>query len=154
MTSKDCTFDAKSKTFALLSQDNRLHLWDVDTRKERKGYVDKNHLSHSFTCFNWKRGKKDSLGEFVVGFSDGTLIVWDLARGVVSKTLGKVNESDAPTDIAFTNDQNTVFVSSNQNKVLVYNLKSGEVERSLKAGKKGIQKLAANPKANVIAAAR
>ncbi len=154
MASKDSAFGVKSKTFAHLSQDNRLHLWDVDTRKERKGYVDKNHLSHSFTCFNWKQDKKESLGEFVVGFSDGTIIVWDLARGVVSKTIGKVNESDSPTDIVFSNDSKSVFVSSKQNTVLKYNLKTGELEKSLKAGKKSILKLASHPTANVIAAAR
>ena len=154
MVSRDSAFDVKSKTFAHLSQDNRLHLWDVDTRKERKGYVDKNHLSHSFTCFNWKQGKKDTLGEFVVGFSDGTLIVWDLVRGVVSKTIGKANESEAPSDLSFSNDHNSVYVSSSNNKVLKYSLKSGEVEKTIKVGKKGILKLAVNPKADVLAAAR
>jgi WD40 repeat protein len=154
MTSKDSVFSAKSKTFAHVSPDNRLHLWDVDTRKEKKAYVDKNHLSHSTTCFSWKKSKKDKTGEFVVGFSDGTIVIWDLTRGVISRTIGKVNESPSPTDIVFSNDSNSIFVSSNNNNVVKYNLTSGEVEKSIKAGKKGILKLASNPKANVIAAAR
>ncbi len=154
MSAKDSMFDNNSKSFAQLSHDNRLHLWDVDTRKERKAYVDKNHLSHSFTCFSWNNGRNGSTGEVVVGFSDGILVVWDLTRGVISKTIGKANESDSPTDVVFSRDHKSIYVSSSQNKVLKYNITTGEVEKSIKAGKKGIFKLAANPKSNVIAAAR
>lgn len=153
MVSRTAAFDAKSKTFAVLSQDNRLHLWDVETRKEKKSYVDKNHLSHSYTCFSWKQGKKDKLGEFVVGYSDGIVIIWDLARGVISRTIGTANESEVPTDIAFSLDKSSIFVSSNQNNVIQYSLSTGEELSSHKASKKGVSKLASHPKLNAFAAA-
>lgn len=153
MASRSAAFDAKSKTFAVLSQDNRLHLWDVDSRKEKKSYVDKNHLSHSYTCFSWKQGKKDKLGELVVGYSDGIVIIWDLARGVISRTIGIANESEVPTDVAFSLDKNSIFVSSNQNHVVQYSLSTGEEIASHKASKKGVSKLAIHPKLNAFAAA-
>ena len=153
MALRSAAFDAKSKTFAVLSQDNRLHLWDVESKKEKKSYVDKNHLSHSYTCFTWKQGKKDKLGELAVGFSDGVVIIWDLARGVISKTIGTANESPAPTDIAFSLDKSSIFVSTNQNNVSQYNISTGEEIASFKASKKGVSKLASHPKSNVFAAA-
>lgn len=152
MTTVDSSFAATCHSFAHLSPDNRLHLWDVANKKERKAYVDKNHLTHSFTCYAWNNASKDKPGLFVVGFSDGIIIVWDLNRGIVSKTIGKVNESPAPTDIIFSNDGNSIFVSSNLNQITQYEVATGSVITAVKTGKKGVSKMAMNPKIGVIAA--
>ena len=154
MTSSVAQFGLKSKSFLYLSSDNRLHFWDIDNRKEKRVYVEKNHLSHKYTSSDWLLGKKDNLGQYAIGTSDGTIILWDLARGVVSKTLGVAGTSPAPTDIKFSNDGNSLFVSSSQPHVVQYNLANGEVINTFKASKKGSLVLAVNPKVDVLAIAR
>ena len=141
----------ESNSFIHISNDNRVHLWDTDTRKERRTYVEKQHLAHSYTCSSWRSGNKENLGYFAVGASDGVIIVWDLTRGVVVKTFGKINESPAPTSLVFSNDSKSLLVSSAQNHVVQYDLTSGAEIRSVKAGKKGVLKIALNPKVDVIA---
>lgn len=150
---ESCFSSNQANCFITVSQDNRIHLWDLNTNKERRTYVEKLHTSHSYTCSSWKAGKKDNLGHFAVGASDGTIIVWDLTRGVVLKTLGKPNETPVPTSIVFANDSKSLFVSSAQNQIIQYDLITGEETNSFKAGKKGVLKIAINPKVGVIAAA-
>ena len=89
-----------------------------------------------------------------MGFSDGIIVVWDLNRGVVARTIGKANESETPTDIVFSNDAKSIFVSSAQNQIVQYDVATGAVLASLKTGKKGVHRMAMNPKIDVIAAAR
>ena len=147
----------------LCGSDNRLSLYDADTQKRQRVFVEKNHLSHSYTCFAWsaagggtgKRGTGDGgvddlLG---VGCSDGTIIVWNLVTGTVDRVLGVSNETPVSTDLAFSNDKGSLFVSS-QSSVLQYSIKDGALMQTLKAGKRGALKLAMNPKANVLALAR
>ena len=137
----------ESKSFLHVSADNRIHLWDTDTSNERRSYVEKNNLAHSYTCSCWKAGKKDNLGYFAVGASDGTVIVWDLTRGIVSKVFGQVNESPIPSSIAFSNDTNAIFVASSSNSSVVqYDLSNGEQSNEFKVGKRGINKITMNPK--------
>jgi len=132
-----------------------VHLWDVASKKERKSYVDKNHLTHSFTSHAWKTSGKDQTGGiFVAGYSDGLVGIWDLNRGVQSQVIGKANESEVPTDIVFSNDAKSIFVSSNENQIVQYDVATGKEINSIKTGKKGSLKLAMNPKVDVIAAAR
>ena len=145
-----CTNDSNS--FIFVSKDNRVHLWDTDTCKERRTYVEKQNLAHFYTCSSWRAGKKENLGYYAVGTSDGTIIVWDLTRGVVAKILGKANESPAPTSLYFSNDSKSLLASSNQNKIVQYDLGTGEEIHSFKAGKKGVLKIAVNPKVDVVAA--
>ena len=142
----------ESKTFINVSRDNRIHLFDTDSRKEKRSYVEKHNLQHSYECSALRCGKKDTLGFFAVGASDGTIIIWDLTRGVVAKVLGQSNESPIPTSIAFTNDSKYILVSSSQNIILKYDVITGEIVQSIKAGKKGVSRIATNPKVDVIAA--
>lgn len=159
MSGRDSTFSVGLKVFANISKDNRIHLWDVETQKEKKGsYVDKNHLSHSFTCFAWNKAnesgktKSNQLGLFVMGFDDGQLLVWDLTRGVISKTIIEKGDSQIPTSIAFSTDQSSVLVSqSGQNQILQYNLSTGQVIKTIKTGKKAVSKMVINPRIDIIA---
>ena len=143
-----------TKSFIFVTKDNRIHLWDTDSRREKHSYVEKNHLSHNYVCCCWKQVKQDSLGFFAVGCSDGVVIIWDLARGVVVKTIGVSNESPVPTDLVFSIDGTSIFVSSSQNHIIQYRLVDGEQINSYKAGKRGILKLAMNSKVDVLAVAR
>lgn len=154
MASRDCSFGGGGQSFAHLSSDSRLHLWDVASKKLKKTYVEKNHLTHSFTCFSWGNSSKEYPGLFAVGYSDGVVVVWDLSRGVVARTIGTANESEAPTHLVFANDGKSIFVSTSQNTIDQYDIVSGALLQSLKTGKKGVNKMAMNPKVDVIAAAR
>lgn len=155
MSSKDSVFGSSSQAFVHLSKDSRVHLWDVASKKERKSYVDKNHLTHSFSCYAWRNAAKEQTGGiFVAGYSDGLIAIWDLNRGVQTQVIGKANESEVPTDIVFSNDAKSIFVSSNENQIVQYDIATGKEIIQLKTGKKGNFKLAMNPKVDVIAAAR
>ena len=156
MTNRISTFRLNAKSFINISSDNRLHLWDIDTRQEKRSYVERNHLEHTYTCFaSWNNPKAETdLGYFAVGTSNGTVIVWDFSRGIILKTIGVAKESPVPTDIVFSSDGKSIFVSSSQSHVISYSVATGEQLRSYKGGKKGNLKLALNPKANVLAVAR
>lgn len=62
-----------------------MHLWDNESKKEKRTYTEKNHLSHKIISFVYKPYENGALGPFAVGNDDGTVILWDLVRGVVSK---------------------------------------------------------------------
>jgi U3 small nucleolar RNA-associated protein 5 len=135
----------------VVGKDNRVCLWDLSTRTRKRVYVEKHHLSHEYICLSWHRGKKD-LGTLGVGCSDGTVIIWDLVRGVVTRVIGEVDKSDVPSDIAFSHDGKTLFVSSASSALInEYSLETGELKKSWKGHKKGVQCLASNSKASVIA---
>lgn len=150
-----------SRNFIHISNDNRLHLWDSDTRKEKHSFVEKHHLSHSYTCSSWqfqaskKTDKEDKIadgyGYFAVGCNDGTVVIWDLSRGVVIKSIGISGESEVPTCITFATDGNSIYVGSNGEKIIQYTVKTGEQISSFKSGKKGCLKMSINPIANVLA---
>lgn len=140
-------FSGDGSRFLQVSRDNRLHRWEV-SRGEERCYVEKQHLSHSYLCFSWS--EKKELGLAAVGTSDGLVIIWDLARGVVARTIRR-NESSSPTDLKFSMDLQSIFCSSSGNEITEYEVKTGEVKRVLKGFKKGTQKLAVGP--NVVAAA-
>ena len=68
----------------------RLHLWDSDSKKEKRTYTEKNHLSHKIISFVYKSYENGALGPFAVSNDDGTIILWDLVRGVVSKVINSI----------------------------------------------------------------
>ena len=147
------TFSVQAKLFANISKDNRLQLWDAGTRQERRTYVEKQHLAHSYICFAWKQQTKDDLGTFVVGTSDCMIIVWDLTRGVVSKTITIISNTP-PNSLAFSSCGSTLFVSSIGTEIIEYDLKTGSQISEHSSGKKGPLKLCMNPLGQVLAAAR
>lgn len=154
MATADASFDQNGLLFAHISSDCRLHLWDVASKKEKKSYVDKDHLTHTLTCYEWSRASSNQPGLFASGYSDGVVVIFDLNRGVVAKTIGKKLESEVSTGIVFSNDSKSVFVSSNDNHVVQYDVASGTEITKLKTGKKGVQRIAMNSKVDVIAVAR
>jgi WD40 repeat protein len=100
---------------------------------------------------NDKDDKIDGYGYFAVGCNDGTVVTWDLSRGVVVKSIGISGESEVPTCIAFSTDGKSIYVGSNGEKIIQYEVKTGEQISSFKSGKKGCLKISINPVANVIA---
>ena len=148
-------FSPDGNEFLFCTSDNRISLWDMDKKKRRQQYVEKNHLVHSYTCLNWCHGTTD-LGVLAVGCSDGTVVIWDLVRGVVSQVIGSNASSsgsaNVPSDVSFSADGRSVYViSATSPDVSEYTTKTGEFVKVWKGHKKGIHKLAVNPKASVLA---
>lgn len=150
MSSQTTCFGLDANLFVYISPDSRLHLWDVEAKREKQSFVDKNHLSHDSVFFSWQQATKEKPGHVIVGFTDGIAIAWDLNRGVITRSLSAVNDA-TPTDAVFSNDGKTVFVGYSQQPVLQYDLATGDVIKTLKVGKKGALKLAVNPKVDVLA---
>ena len=159
----------------LCGSDNRITLYDADSQKRQRSFVEKNYLAHAYTSFAMVGGGGNSNGSsssssssggkrrnsgggdggdelLAIGCSDGTIILWNLVTGMADKVLGNANESPVPTDLAFSNAGNSLFVSS-QSSVVQYSVKDGALVQALKAGKHGALKLAMNPKAAVLAIA-
>ena len=143
---------AVSKSFISISKDNRIHLWDTETCKERRSYVEKNHLAHNYNCFDWLQSNHDNLGVCAVGCSDGHIIVWDLVRGVVSSTITHSNKNIS--SISFSLDGKYIFVSDDTNYINQYKIADKELIKSYKCGKYGIFKIIMNPAIDVLAIAR
>lgn len=149
-----CLFGSQSHWLAV-SADNRLRLWDVSRAKEARCFVEKQHLAHSYTCFAWGRDEtKGGLGVCAVGTSDGKAIVWDLARGVVVRTIASAGGAAAPAvaDLCFSSDLSSLFVCSSDSNIFEYSIGTGETEQVLKGFKKGAVCLATSQK--YVAAAR
>jgi WD40 repeat protein len=149
-----CSFGIASNVFLNISNDSKVHLWDIETRKEKRTYTDKNHLSHEYSCVCWKPGTKEHLGHCVVGYSDGVVVVWDLVRGVVTRTFGNAGQTPSPSSIAVANDGQSIFIGTNESEISQYDIASGNLIKKFTGGKKGTNLMAINPKAAVLAISR
>lgn len=132
-----------------LSSDNRIHLYDIESGKEKRTYVEKNNLSYTYCCHAWsnfaKVNDKVSLGYYAVGTTSGSVFVWDLDRGVVKFTLAL---DSAPNDVKFSDGH--IVVSTSTSSIVKYDLASGKQISSTKIGKKPATSIAINPKVNNI----
>ena len=114
--------------------------------------MEKNHLSHNYLCSDWYQDRVDSLGQFAVGCDDGSVIVWDLGRGVTVNNI--VNGSKRVSSVVFSNDGQYLLVSDEENLVHQYLLSTSELVKSFKAGKGNVKQMIMNPKTDVIAVCR
>jgi WD40 repeat protein len=80
------------------------------------------------------------------------IIIWDLTRGVVIRTIGAPGGAAAPTDIRFSSDLKSIFACSSESSIVEYSVSTGEVKQTLKGFKKGALCLAVS--GHVLAAAR
>ena len=154
--------EALADTFVNVSEDNRVHVWDVITGKERHVFTEKQHLSHRYNSTAWGTlpfisrgggsGGKNKGEIFAVSANDGTVILWDLARGVVSKVIGVAGEGPVASDVAFTNDGGSILVAY-ESSLVRYCIESGQEEGNFKVGKRGVTKISVNPHLDVVAVA-
>ena len=142
-------FGSSSKQFLTVTHDNRVCLFDAETKTEKRSFVEKDHLTHSYTCFDWLGGKSDN-DMFAAGASDNTIIVWDFNKGIVIKTFRCEN---VPTSIQFSVDQKLMYIASSENAIAMYDIKTGEKVGAIKNGKKSVMRITCNPKANIAAIA-
>eukprot|EP01038_Epipyxis_sp_PR26KG_P010777 gene10777-14470_t len=158
--------DTPFYSYMHISMDNRIHMWDASLNKKNSlTYIDRNHLSHKFTCLSWRpinttqQEQNDSdQTSLAIGFDDGVVLLWNLSRGIVSCTIDGMGQSNSsasyPTDVCWSNNGKSIFISySQQPEIVQYDSNTGELIKTIKAGKKGILKLAMNPKLDVLAAA-
>ena len=145
-------FGVSWKSYLSIASDNRLCLFDAETSVEKSSFVEPNHLNHNYTCYDWLGGKIGERDYFACGASDGTIIIWDVTRGVVAKTLGKVNGAVA-SSINFSLDRKSVYVATGENFVTSYSIQTGDQLASIKCGKKPVKRIRSNPKANIMAIA-
>jgi U3 small nucleolar RNA-associated protein 5 len=96
--------------------------------------------------------KDSALGYFAVGTTSGTVVIFDLERGIVRTTI-KITDptsssSDVPVinDIIFSNDAKSIYVATNSSTIQKIDWSTGSVESTRKAGKKDVIKLDRNPK--------
>ena len=143
-------FGVSWKSYLSVASDNRLCLFDSENSTEKGSFVEVNHLNHVYTCHDWLGGRIGERDYFACGASDGTIIVWDITRGVVAKTLGKVNGTVA-TSINFSLDRKTLYVATGENFISAYSVQTGEQLTPIKCGKKPVKRIRSNPKANVLA---
>ena len=152
MASLLTSFSSQSKLFIVISADNRIKLIDTDTKKEKRAYIEKDHLSHNYTCLYWFQKSADVLGLLAVGCSDGKVVIWDLVRGVVVQTI--INGVNSITSVTFNNNGSYLFISDTLNYINQYQLGEDAVVNTIKTGKRDVQRIAMNPRVDVLAVAR
>ena len=146
---KGC-FSADNSNWAVVSKDNRLRVFNTATRKERQSYTDRKHLDATYTCLAWGQEANAGLGRIALGSALGSVLVWDLARGVVIQTIA-LGTNSAPTDLCFSKDLSTLLISSNLSDIVEYSIKTGQLVNSYKGSKKGASALSVSPSSNSFA---
>ncbi|KAJ1424550.1 hypothetical protein B484DRAFT_449492 [Ochromonadaceae sp. CCMP2298] len=157
-------FDGTGASLATVEKSSsRLRIVSAD-RGSSQRYVDRNHLSHSPTCSAWgplptaKEGEKKGPSLLAVGFDDGTVVIFDLAKGLAAATLGTVGDS-APSDLCFARDGSSLFVCSKHAPTITQYTSTATTKSwlsatmvTLKSGsKKGLNRLAMNPRVDALA---
>jgi hypothetical protein len=146
-------FSEARDVFLVISDDNRLKLWDTVNGSVRQDYAEKKHLSKSYTCLAWgqfawgKRTTKkrkgaaaeESLGTAAVGGKDGKIALWDLSRGKVKHELE--GHASGVNDVAFSTDGDLLYSCSDDKNVLEWKVETGELLRKIKVDKGGATKI-------------
>lgn len=146
-------FGPKGSDLLYVGKDNRISLWDAELNKRRKTFIEKKHLAHNYVSCAWKHGKKDDLGTLAVGCSDGTVLIWDLVRGVVANVIGSSDKGQGEvSDVVFSQDGKSIFTCcASESTINEYKVPDGSFVKSIKGHKKGTSRLAGNPKSNALA---
>ena len=73
---------------ACFTEDNRLKVWDVATGEMKHTCVSSDHLAAKYTCIAWCPGEgKKQRGLVAIGTSVGSVMLWDVNKGELMKTL-------------------------------------------------------------------
>lgn len=109
------------------------------------------HTCHCFSSSS-SSSKTSILKQYLaVGTSDGRIFVWDLQRGVLVSTL---TLPSVPHHAVFSSDSLSLFICLKSSScVHKFEISSGKETLNLKCGKKYVNLIALNPKAQVIAVA-
>jgi WD40 repeat protein len=130
--------------------DGRIRALDLVTLEEKVSFIPpistSNRINGSAHAF--KRTKQHAY--IAIGTTDARLLIWDLVRGVILKTI---NLEASCVHCVFSNDGEAIYISIQSAHVYQYDIQSGKEMKALKVGKKAVTKFCVNPKANVLAIA-
>eukprot|EP00698_Gefionella_okellyi_P021909 TRINITY_DN7183_c0_g1_i1.p1 TRINITY_DN7183_c0_g1~~TRINITY_DN7183_c0_g1_i1.p1 ORF type:complete len:672 (-),score=158.70 TRINITY_DN7183_c0_g1_i1:18-1985(-) len=149
-----CAFDPTRTTFALVSADNRLKIFDVISGKLRHQLSDSTHLTERYSCLAWglaetksrarsKAAKIESPTLVALGTHSGRVIIWDLQRGQVVKRLGDSGDGHQQkvNSIRFTASGVLVSVGDDR-QIIDWNVTSGLPTGKKQSNKHDVQSLA------------
>jgi WD40 repeat protein len=115
--------------FATVSNSGRLCIFPTDG-SSRQQLVEQDGLASPPTCL----GVAGSSA--VVGKEDGSLVVWDLPRGVARK-LSTDRHASAVTDLALSIDGESLYTASAGKDIFEWRVSSGKLARTLRGDKAG-----------------
>uniref|UniRef100_K3WH81 Small-subunit processome Utp12 domain-containing protein n=1 Tax=Globisporangium ultimum (strain ATCC 200006 / CBS 805.95 / DAOM BR144) TaxID=431595 RepID=K3WH81_GLOUD len=159
-------FASSQEFYAAVSEDNRLKVWEVSSGALQHDLKERDHLSYKYTAIAWtqtspllkggaKRAKTAGLGLIALGTSTGAIVVWDLQKGEVVRTLSSEQDKDAHgaavNDVAFNAQGNLLYSCSSEKNVLEWNLKQSSVSRRFRSGSDGAQRIAVSANDEVLA---
>eukprot|EP00288_Rhodomonas_lens_P016904 CAMPEP_0177713930 /NCGR_PEP_ID=MMETSP0484_2-20121128/13196_1 /TAXON_ID=354590 /ORGANISM="Rhodomonas lens, Strain RHODO" /LENGTH=173 /DNA_ID=CAMNT_0019225841 /DNA_START=137 /DNA_END=655 /DNA_ORIENTATION=+ len=141
-------FDSKVESFAQLTADNRLKIWDVATASASADYTPEGKLASELTALAWGLGATPSSGSkkkkskraaevVAVGTVRGDVLLWDCARNEVQATLGGegTEQTSRVNDLAFSASGSELFVCTSDGAVTCWHVASGVVSWRLQTGK-------------------
>lgn len=147
--------------FALVTNDGRLRLWEIKTGTLKQEYTESGHLSTRYTCISWKassvvstgrkkRRKTSTLGNILLGTSNGDVVVWDLEAGQVLRRISSFPKRSVSSIVVVDNIIYTT--SSGSSKMKRFNLMTGEkIDEFDVQGSRGLERVAANAEGNYFA---
>jgi WD40 repeat protein len=131
-----------AQEFISISSDNRV-LVQPGLSLPPRVLTERQHLTHSY-------GAADLMKHLlVIGASDGLLLLFDLNKGVVAKSI---QQTQPVRSLSCSADASSVFCASGERSVMCCDVQTGNMS-TIKCGKKEILKVKCNPKANIIAVA-
>jgi WD40 repeat protein len=158
-----------ARSFALVSADGRLRVWDVLSNKLRNTFTEPNHLVSSFTCIDYVTVSKKSTGStgnnnsgkpnksqklsndeelIALGTESGIVIIWNTQKGEIQHRLGD-DKGGAHTsrvnDVVFDASGTIVYSCGNDKQIKEWSVETGLLVKSWKGAKQAVTKLALSP---------
>jgi WD40 repeat protein len=136
-------FDSSGKWCATIGSDRKVILWDTRTAEPL----------HT-TVLTWPIGgrsvrditmKIHPSGQQLALWTHGAIILWDVERNVAIRTADPARHHQGVRSLAQSHLTNSVASGGNGGEVLIWNLKAGEVSRSILADTDSIAQLAFHP---------
>mmetsp|Transcript_21989 Transcript_21989/g.32679 ORF Transcript_21989/g.32679 Transcript_21989/m.32679 type:complete len:696 (-) Transcript_21989:29-2116(-) len=173
-------FNQKQDKWAVITDDNRLKIWNTFSAQLHEHFFSSKHLSDTYTCLAWgintdKRKKRarqqndlEQLGFVALGSHSGRIVCWDLRQGKIvhefsvttnEKKRGGKRRQDAHrkrvNDLVFDSKASRLFSCGDDGLIFEWDLQTGNMLNKFKAGKKGVgcSALALSPNDKVLLSA-
>ncbi|CAO1427404.1 unnamed protein product [Diamesa hyperborea] len=137
-------FSPDQKLFALIENDGKLKIWDVETNVLKQEYVPNLHLSTPCSAFKWIRvgtvSKKKTRGSdvastlyIVLGTNRGGLALYSYATAKLEATFKGDGHGLAVTSIVF-DGNNFLYTTGLDCKIIKWNIKKCQQESVFECG--------------------
>ena len=140
-------FSPSCDVLAEAAPDGRLQLWDTATSALRQQLVRNSHLAVRTTSVSWHEPARKAGGPsaalIAVGCDNGSVFVWDVARGELAHELK--GHTGPVLDVAFAGGDGTLYSSGADRQVCSWSATSGVLLNTTKAGKVAVHRLALSP---------